>query len=321
MVIYQEDILKTLCLGDVPIKKMFLGEQTVYKKQNYITLTQYGSLSSVTFSKISSTHSIEYSYDLNTWTPATEGQSLTLRNIIPQNSPVVFLRGILSGTQTSSDYTNIEISSTFHSGDVRITGDINALYNYTDLDTFAKEYYCFSLFANSNDLTSVDFPLVIQTNTAGDAPKESYEGAFAIMFYDCVNLINVPQLPSTILDNYCYYGMFYGCTSLDTAPELPSTTLAEGCYSGMFRGCTGLTSAPELPASTLVNSCYASMFSDCTNLQNVKCLATDISATSCTNFWLSNVAATGVFIKSSIMNDWTRGISGIPTGWTVVDLS
>jgi hypothetical protein len=75
---------------------------------------------------------------------------------------------------------------------------------------------------------------------------------------------------------------------------LPATTLAAGCYSGMFYGCEALTRAPELPATTLVDFCYESMFYNCSSLNNITCLATDITASDCTNNWLEGVAATGI---------------------------
>ena len=113
--------------------------------------------------------------------------------------------------------------------------------------------------------------------------------------------------------------MFEGCKSLKTAPELPATTLANWCYSSMFRNCTSLTTAPELSATTLASGCYRYMFQHCTNLSYIKCLATDISAPRCTLNWVSGVASSGTFVKNASMNDWTTGVNGIPTGWTVVN--
>jgi hypothetical protein len=113
--------------------------------------------------------------------------------------------------------------------------------------------------------------------------------------------------------------MFYGCTSLTTAPELPATELAEYCYNGMFDSCTSLTTVPELPAATLAEGCYMSMFNKCKSLNYIKCLATDISATSCTDSWVWGVSNTGTFIKHPDMNNWSRGTGDIPSLWTVVD--
>lgn len=115
--------------------------------------------------------------------------------------------------------------------------------------------------------------------------------------------------------------MFQGCTSLTIAPELPAETLAKYCYRDMFYGCASLTQAPELPATTLLEESYKFMFEDCTNLNSIACLATDISALSCTYGWVRNVAANGTFIKAASMTSWSTGESGIPEGWTVQDAS
>jgi len=87
----------------------------------------------------------------------------------------------------------------------------------------------------------------------------------------------------------------------------------------MFENCTSLISAPELPATTLESGCYNQMFRSCTNLNYIKCLATNISARNCTEYWVLKVAATGTFVKDASMSSWTTGISGIPSGWTVED--
>lgn len=125
-------------------------------------------------------------------------------------------------------------------------------------------------------------------------------------------------LPATSLVQYCYSNMFRECTSLTTAPELPATILASNCYISMFMRCTSLTTVPELSAKTLVTRCYYQMFYGCTSLNYVKCLATNKSATDCTTNWLTNVSATGTFVKDA-NTTWATGASGIPSGWTVVD--
>ena len=139
------------------------------------------------------------------------------------------------------------------------------------------------------------------------------------MFQGCISLTTAPELPVTTLANSCYFGMFDGCIALTTAPELPATTLDTSCYGKMFYGCTSLTTAPELLATTLTTSCYYNMFSGCTNLKYIICLATDISANSCTTNWVTNVASSGTFIKDASMSSWTTGNNGIPSGWTVQD--
>lgn len=67
--------------------------------------------------------------------------------------------------------------------------------------------------------------------------------------------------------------------------------------------------------------CYSGMFYDCLNLNNITMLATDISAESCLNDWVKNVADTGTFIKHPDMTSLPAGINGIPSDWTVQDAS
>lgn len=117
----------------------------------------------------------------------------------------------------------------------------------------------------------------------------------------------------------CFHAMFSHRRCVDARNlVLPATVLSEGCYIEMFMG-SKITVAPELPATVLADSCYLLMFSDCTYLNYVKCLATDISASSCTEHWIEGVPQTGTFVKSPNMSGWTTGISGIPSGWTVID--
>ena len=125
-------------------------------------------------------------------------------------------------------------------------------------------------------------------------------------------------LPATTLSNECYRGMFSKCSTLTVAPELPATTLAEYCYWYMFEECA-ITKAPFLPATTVPAYGYGFMFTGCSNLNEITCLATDISATDCTNGWVTSVASSGTFYKDENMEDWTIGINGIPTNWVTID--
>lgn len=90
----------------------------------------------------------------------------------------------------------------------------------------------------------------------------------------------------------------------------------------MFSGCSSLTTAPVLPATTLADFCYVEMFSGCINLRAVTCLATNISATLCTEEWLKDastaVTGTKTFTTPSTTG-WSTDINGIPDGWSRVD--
>ena len=156
----------------------------------------------------------------------------------------------------------------------------------------------------------------------GQTSLEGKNYVFQSFFYNNKNIINAENLslPATTLAENCYNSMFYGCTSLVNAPELPATTLANSCYSSMFTDCTSLVTAPELPATTLARFCYYHIFLSCTNLNYIKCLATNISALNCLSDWVKNVASTGTFVKATSMTSWSTGTSGIPSGWSVVDV-
>jgi len=103
-------------------------------------------------------------------------------------------------------------------------------------------------------------------------------------------------LPVMTLTNDCYRAMFSKSPYFTKAPELPATTLAVECYWYMFEDC-GITKAPDLPATTLVKGCYGYMFTGCNSLNHIKCLATSITASSCTTSWVNAVASSGTFIK------------------------
>ena len=154
--------------------------------------------------------------------------------------------------------------------------------------------------------------------TAPALPATTLASAcYSSMFYRCTSLTTAPKLPATKLEDVCYNNMFWGCTSLKTAPELPATDLKFMCYGSMFRNCSSLTVAPELPATTLAMHCYSGMFCDCTKLNYIKCLATDISATYCTSYWVKGVSSTGTFVKAAGIESWPTGGDGIPTNWTI----
>ena len=203
--------------------------------------------------------------------------------------------------------------------------------------TTLARYCYYSMFQGCTSLT-----------TAPELPATTLaESCYSNMFNGCRSLTTAPStLPATTLASECCLGMFQSCTSLTTAPELPATTLAGGCYNlmfydctslttgpssigssattmpvnacaYMFARCTSLTTAPELPAAMLEGGCYERMFSGCTNLNYIKCLATDISASACTNAWVTGVASSGTFIKDVNMTKWTRDTKGIPINWAV----
>ena len=136
------------------------------------------------------------------------------------------------------------------------------------------------------------------------------------MFRGCTNLITPPNLPATTIAVNCYCGMFSGCTNLASAPALPATTTYRSCYEQMFRDCKELTTAPVLPALSLAQTCYYYMFVNSSKVNYVKAMFTTIGSNSI-NMWLSNVSATGTFVKNTNATWTNTGASGVPTGWTI----
>ena len=241
---------------------------------------------------------------------------------------------------TLIDYTDPDLDTmvgTFYSLFSQGTDHFVDLYHTNDLilsaDVLSDRCYVEMFSESSNLELAPDLPATTlaqscysnmfsgctSLTTAPELPVTTLaQSCYSNMFNGCTSLTTAPDLPATTLATDCYSSMFHGCTNLTTAPDLPAITLASYCYSNMFNGCTSLIEAPELPATTLASYCYSAMFYNCPNLNYIKCLATDISATDCTRYWVSGVSSTGTFIKNSSMSSWIIGSSdGIPSNWTV----
>ena len=167
------------------------------------------------------------------------------------------------------------------------------------------------------------------------------------MFYNCKNLVEVPELPATTLANNCYSYMFSRCGNLTSIPEglLPATTLANNCYSYMFSRCGNLTSIPEglLPATTLANGCYALMFAYNYQVNEAPRLPAENLADDCYKYmfkkcnklasvsfggktigaqwtlgWLEAVSTKGNFYYSYKWLNIERGDSAVPFDWDII---
>ena len=230
----------------------------------------------VRFDKIASNHTLEYTIDNGyNWLLLTSADTITLSNINDE----VGLRGILSGDCTTSDYSHIAISN----GNAKVSGKINALWDYTNLNKALKGYCGYSLFSGCTAIT--DISEIELTN------KILSNGCYKKMFYNCSNITNLPALPAVGLADKCYANMFENCTSLGLIEGnglLPAPLLKEECYSCMFKGCTSLKLTDTLryrltlPATVMTKKCYYGMFSGCTSTTVMARLsAATIMAESC----------------------------------------
>ena len=112
----------------------------------------------------------------------------------------------------------------------------------------------------------------------------------------------------------CYESMFEGCVNLVKAPIIIGGDPSYYSCGRMFSGCTSLLKSPIIPFDSEVFT-YNYMFYGCSSLVEIRCYSGNGGGTE----WVSGVAASGTFYKKS-GSTWTTGISGIPSGWTVVEV-
>jgi hypothetical protein len=276
---------------------------SVSYEYNYLT---FNATSSGTF-KFSGTSSTSMYYSLNngsTWTALSNNT----------NTPTISAGSKIMWRSSRTPQSAKALGTFSSTSNFTVEGNIMSIMYGDDFrgrKTFLGTINQFNgLFKSCTHLTSA-------TNLSLPATAIT-QSCYSRMFWDCENLIDAPSiLPATKLADLCYSSMFYQCLNLKNPPTLPATTLGNGCYNGMFLNCIALETAPDLPATTLQQTCYGYMFNNCQSLTKIKCLATDISASDCTNEWVSYVPSSGTFIKASSMSSWTTGINGIPSGWSV----
>ena len=310
------------------VENTYDGDNTISIKQ---TITRSPDIS--TYAK-----TLQYSKDKTNWSTIT--LSSTAYTITLNQGERVYLRGnegvlnyYVLGT---SAITNISGTQSHI-----VSGNINTLINYMTPNELTLTQGVFArLFKNNTKLTSAE-NLTLPPSMDGSLSNYSYESMFEdcsklitapksipattqgissceSMFKSCIKLVTPPELKSLNLADSCYSGIFWLCTSLQTAPQLPAETLAPNCYENAFTSCSKLTTPPVLPAKILARRCYYALFNGCTSLNNLTVYADDISADSCTSEWLRNVAAKGTF-RNLGSATYSRGTSGIPSGWTIVN--
>lgn len=281
-----------IALGDIPVKKVFLGLTEVYSKfmgykSRYLTFI-IKSAGTINWKAVGSNQNktISYSKDYGeTWTEITSTSS-GIEIPVEVNDKVMFKGTNISYAKDKNNYSGFEGGSATYD----IEGNIMSLIygdDFADQISFNGGTYNFcSLFKLSNAISAE-------------------------------NLI----LPVMTLTDYCYRAMFSKAFSLEIPPQLPATTLAKGVYWYMFEECS-ITEAPDLLAEILVNECYGFMFTGCANLKYIKCMAiSGFNTSQCRQGWVTNVSSSGTFIKNGevLENTWTRGNNGIPSGWQVYD--
>lgn len=194
------------------------------------------------------------------------------------------------------------------SGRFKIYGNWQSLSNYS---TSVGQQGCQEAFRGNTGLIDASNLVMPATSLS--------QNAYSGFFRECTSLISAPkELP--VNGNNSHTVMFMGCTSLINPPKLLFSTVAEGGCNQMFRGCTSLVKAPDLNITNVGTwGCYQ-MFYGCSSLNYLKCMATTISGSSNFSSWLYGVAVSGTFVKDANSTLWGTGTSGIPSGWTIVNI-
>ena len=189
--------ITNIFLGSTQVSKAYLGNIQVWPTEsNYVTFTAQQANSTIGLSKLSTNQTLEYSTDKVNWLTFDTSVTITLANVGDE----VYIRGVLSGNNTSSNYTRFTMT-----GLIAASGNCNSLWNYEDLNATLKEYCGYFMFSGCTSLT-----------TAPESPAATLTTyCYAYMFDGCSSLTAAPELPATTLANDCYYGMFYGCTRLN----------------------------------------------------------------------------------------------------------
>ena len=210
---------------------------------------------------------LEFSLNGGEWTSVVADEGVDFGG----TNSTLRLRGT-NPNGTAESFSNYSTITFTDASEVTCKGDIRTLLDYRNYATVATNQARFcNLFARCNALTSApDLPATVLADYC-------YYGMFA----SCENLVNAPALPAETLAGYCYTAMFQYCTNLETPPTLPAKTLKDHCYSSMFWACTNLKTAPQLPATTLAISCYQQMFYGCTSLETAPALPAETLAGSC----------------------------------------
>lgn len=259
---------------------------------------------------------IQYSNDGSNWSNLTFNSS-TPQTITLSNYQTVYLRnrnnnGVFNYYDgTNYYYTTITTNKiTAVGGDLRTLLDYNNVFNIDEIPVGAFTY----LFRDNDKLIDASKLYLGYENVN----SYSYLG----MFRGCTSLSTIPttigikKFDSSSQGAYCCSSMFRD-TLITTTPTLPATDIAPEAYNGMFYNCTNLTTA-IVNGEILNSNSYKLMFNGCINLSDVTIYVNTAVSNSFEN-WLQSVAASGTIHQLGSYTLPTGSVSGIPSGWTVVN--
>lgn len=301
--------------GYVPTKQYFTI--TSLANNNTITLNNNTGTGNITASFYYSTDS---GSTWNTFT-LTTGQTKTIATLA-------------SGATLMMYGTNNTLGTAYNRGhffrgsqNYEISGEISSLVNgsnTSDTELSGKGTYTFAqLFSGDTHLVSAENLKISSTALP--------QSCFNSTFRDCTKLVKAPELPSTILGKETYSSMFESCTALAYPPtQLYFTSVQSDSYNRMF--CMSRSSKITTPAMTYspkmfgnwgsVNPATSNMQMFCGNgnLTNIYCYWTNNSGSfGVIANWVNYTADSGVTFYKRSTQSFQSGVSGIKTGWTVVN--
>ena len=154
------------------------------------------------------------------------------------------------------------------------------------------------------------------TNCPEFASSSLSEGCYKGMYSRCTALTKVPTINVSSVPARAFEQTFYNCTGLTQGPDINTEFAGDYAFNGLFSNCTSLSRTGTMNISYIGNDSLGGMFQQCTSLSQITLLT--ITPGSQTNI-TSNVAASGTFKKNS-QSTWQRGVNGIPTSWSVVNV-
>lgn len=325
MIAKGSDSLKAY-VGSTAVDKMYLGDTLVYSAvpeepdvtDGYLT---FKALESGTFTlsipegiTTENLSYVEYSIDGgSTWvrTNNADDTAVTITTPTISAKKKVLWRGSGSKYCNAGAYNGATVYSNFTStGNFEVFGHIMSLTllgNWDSVGTALASYIFAGLFRGCTKLIYANRLLL---------PGVLGDYCYLDMFRGCSNLVEIPELPATVMETACYSRMFYGDSNLTYTPNLPSTSLANYCYNEMFASCTNITSA-VLPATSGKTYGYRRMFYNASKFAKLRMMFVSIAANSVTDY-MSGVASSGLFCKNINATWTTTGKSGVPTGWTII---
>ena len=215
------DYVDRIVLNNIDCRRAYEGSTLIATIESrppvddpFVTFTAAGS-STIGFIRIANGQTLEYSTDKTNWSNMTAETSLSLNA-----GDKVYVRGTLSQNLLRTNYTQFDIT-----GNVSLSGNINALWSYQDLTVGVKNFcgnFMFYECTGLRDISNLKFPNSIA------------QGCYRNMFYHCKYITTAPELPATVIGDSAYYQMFYNCTRLSYIKCLATEIQYNGTYNWVY---------------------------------------------------------------------------------------